>query len=241
MIETQEQTGGRTLRPDQPFRFACRPELACFNTCCRDKRLPLWPYDLLRLRRALDLPSPQVLELYADLEMDPVSGWPALRLRLDDQGRCPFVGEKGCAVYAHRPAACRIYPLARLARPRPGGGPPEVVYQRQETKNCLGWDQPMEHDIAHWDQDQDLAEYHRHNDAMLPLLFHPKRKGRLELNPRQIHAVILAMYNLDVLRSGLEQPVIRGLFDQDRLRAARESDEELLLLGRDFLIKQLFG
>lgn len=241
MIESREQTGGRSLEPGESFCFACRPDLACFNTCCRDKRLPLWPYDVLRLRRALDLPSPSLLERYADLEMDPVSGWPALRLRLDDQGRCPFVGAQGCAVYAHRPAACRIYPLARLARPRPGGGPPEVVYQRQETKGCLGWDQPVEHDVSHWDQDQDLAEYHRFNDAMLPLLFHPKRQGRLELNPTQIHAVILALYNPDMLRESLGQPVLQSCFPEDRLQAARESDEELLLLGRDFLIGRLFG
>jgi Fe-S-cluster containining protein len=241
MIENQSQTGGAPLEPGQRFCFACRPELACFNTCCRDKRLPLWPYDVLRLCRALEAPSSQILEQYAELEMDPVSGWPALRLRLDSQGRCPFVSPAGCAVYAHRPAACRIYPLARLARPGTAGGPPEVVYMRQETKGCLGWDQSVEHDLADWDADQELAEYHHYNDALLPLLFHPKRKGRLNLNPRQLHAVILALYNPEMLRASLSQPVLRDKFDSHRLNTAQQNAEELLLLGRDFLIEQLFG
>ena len=33
--------------------FRCHPGLACFNSCCRNKRLTLLPYDVLRLSRAL--------------------------------------------------------------------------------------------------------------------------------------------------------------------------------------------
>jgi Fe-S-cluster containining protein len=240
MIETQETIQGQKIAPGRTFCFSCGPDLECFNTCCRDKRLPLWPYDVLRLRRALDASSAEILAQYAEMDFDPVSGWPALRLKLDDQGRCPFVTNQGCKVYPHRPAACRIYPLARaIGRPK-GQSEPEILYLRQETKGCLGWDQDREHTVETWTDDQDLALYNQANDDMTPLFFHPKRKGRLDLNPRQIHAVIVALYNLDIFSQMLDTPFFKDLFQQDQIETARESDEDLLLLGRDFLIKQLF-
>lgn len=238
MIETEKEMGGRRLAPGERFCFACGPELECFNSCCRDKRLPLWPYDVLRLRRALELPSAQVLAHYAELEFDPRSGWPALRLRLDQEGRCPLLGPRGCRVYAHRPSACRIYPLAWAQAPEG-----REVFLRQQTKGCLGWNQKREHTVESWVADQELAPYLEANRGLLGLWFHPGRRGRLELNPAQTHAVIAALYNLDVFRRMLEDPATlegTGIPDR-RLEQAREDDEALLLLGRDWLALRLFG
>ena len=39
------------------FTFKCHKGLSCFNTCCRNKLLPLTPYDVLRLKGALGLHS----------------------------------------------------------------------------------------------------------------------------------------------------------------------------------------
>ena len=239
MIETPEQIGGRKLEAGAVFHFQCRPGLDCFNSCCRDKRLPLWPYDLLRLRRGLDLPSDRILEEYAELEMDPVSGWPALRLKLDVRGRCPLLTEAGCRVYDHRPAACRIYPLARAAALRHGRA--EAVYFRQEAPKCLGWGQEREHNLASWTADQGLEPYDRANDRLLPLLFHPKRKGRLNLTQRQVHAVLVALYNLDVFRRMLGQPDFARRFNPAGVEEAMTADETVLDLGIEFLLTTLFG
>ncbi len=240
MIKTKNQMSEDRLGVDEIFRFECKPDLGCFNSCCRDKHLPLWPYDVLRLRRALNLSSADLLERFAELDFDPFSGWPVLRLRLDNQGRCPFVTHRGCRVYADRPAACRLYPLTRAAAPREGRLP-DVIYYRQKTQNCLGWDQDREHKCEAWNRDQGLLPYHQANDKLLPLLFHARRQGRLDLTPPQIHAVIAALYNLDVFK----QMVIKSDFqprpESDRLEAALGNDEDLLLLGRDFLIDKLFG
>lgn len=241
MIETKEDVGGIKIEENEIFNFACKPELACFNTCCRFKRLPLWPYDVLRLRRALDLPSYAVLEKYAELEFDPKSGWPALRLKLDEEGKCPFVSEDGCRVYNHRPAACRVYPLARAVRRGRLDEPLEVVYLRQETENCLGWDQDVSHTTESWTEDQELAEYDQATDRMTDLFFHPKRKGKMELTPQQTHAVIAALYNIDIFRRMITTPEVRRLFEPGDIDAALESDESLLFLGKEFLMKTLFG
>lgn len=243
MIENQDQLAGQRLAPDQAFRFACGPHLACFNTCCADKRLPLMPYDLLRLRRGLNLTSAEVLERYAEMDLDPVSGWPVLRLRLTEDGRCPLVTPQGCGAYADRPAACRTYPLARAVRPDAQGRPAEEVFLRQETPACLGWEAERALTPAQWVEDQGLAPYQAANDALLPLFCHPRRRGRLELRPPQIHAVILALYNLDQWRQLVARPgfaAAQGL-KPGVVEAALASDETLLGLGRDWLLVQLFG
>ena len=241
VLETKEQMGGQQLSAEETFNFACGPNLACFNTCCRNKNLPLWPYDLLRLRRALDLPSYEILETYGELEFDPQSGWPALRLRLNQDGYCPLVTPGGCRVYEHRPAACRLFPLVRAAAPGQAQAGPEVIFLRQETKGCLGWDQDRAHTCGTWVDDQELEPYNQANDQLLPLLFHPKRQSRLQLDPRQIHGIIAALYNLDVFKQMVTQPDFRKKYGASRVEQALASDEELLILGRDFLMDQLFG
>ncbi|MFZ5584814.1 MAG: YkgJ family cysteine cluster protein [Thermodesulfobacteriota bacterium] len=243
MIERDGELQGQRLEPGQDFAFACRPGLACFNTCCAQKRLPLMPYDLLRLRRGLDLTAPEIIERFAELEMDPVSGWPVFRLRLDGRGRCPLLTPDGCEAYAHRPAACRTYPLARAVKADPQGRPAGEVWLRQETPGCLGWGAKRRLTVADWIADQGLAPYQAANDALLPLFCHPRRQGRLRLNQPQIHGVVLALYNLDLWRQAVARPGFaqRQGLDPQRVEAALAADEDLLLLGRDWLRKELFG
>lgn len=243
MIESGGELGGRRIAPGERFNFACRPGLACFNTCCRDKRLPLLPYDFLRLRRALELPAVQVLTGHVELEADPVSGWPAPRIKLTDQGVCPFVTDEGCSVYLHRPTCCRVYPLARAVRPGPGGGPPQEVFLRQETPGCLGWDQPEELDVAAWVAQQGLAPYQAANNYCLRLFMHPARQGEVSLDQAQTHAFISALYNLEAFRPLAASPGFGDKFGFDRQRVdlALSDEEELLKLGVDWLAGVLLG
>lgn len=243
MIESLDSVGGQPLGRGQVFRFACRPGLACFGQCCAGKRLPLLPYDLLRLKRALGLDSAQVLERHVELEEDPASGWPALRIRLTDQNVCPFRGDDGlCGVYEHRPACCRVYPLARLAAPGQGGGPPRVRYVRQDTPGCLGWRADDEMTPAAYAADQALGPYDRHADRLLGLLMHPRRRGKVSLNPRQTHAFIMALYNPEVFAQMLAQPGFaqRAGLDRAQVEAALADEEACLALGQDWLTRQLF-
>ncbi len=244
MIETEEQLAGRKLADGEVFHFACHAGLSCFNTCCAMKRLPVLPYDLLRLCRGLGLKSPEVLERYLELDLDPGSGWPVLRLKLDDKGRCPLVGDKGCTVYPHRPAACRTYPLARAVAAGPGGRPGGETFLRQEAPACLGWREERPMTVDSWVAEQGLLPYQEANDALLGLFFHPRRRGRrLELEPAQIHAVVMALYNLDVFRrlAGQKDFAKRFKLPPQQVRQALRRDEDLLLLGRDWLLKQLFA
>jgi hypothetical protein len=247
VIRPEAQLHGRRLAPGERFRFRCHRELACFNRCCRDKHLPLYPYDALRLRRAAGVSSARLLAEHAELELDPSSGWPVVRIKLAADGRCPFVTATGCGVYEHRPTCCRIYPLARAIAPGPRGEPPTELLLVTEPPGCLGWGEPREITTEQWRDEQGLADYQRANERMLELLFHPARREPMALSDRQLHAYVMGLYNLDVLReawSDARRARACGL-DAAALTAATSdaagADEALLALGIAWVVRELFG
>jgi len=46
------------------FQFNCSPGLSCFTQCCQDVTIVLTPYDILRLKKALGIPSNDFLDNY---------------------------------------------------------------------------------------------------------------------------------------------------------------------------------
>jgi Fe-S-cluster containining protein len=243
VIETQGELPGRRLGADEVLRFRCHPALACFNSCCRDKRLMLLPYDVLRLRRALGCGSAGFLVEHAELEVEAGSGWPTLRLKLAADGRCPFVGEAGCRVYGDRPTCCRIYPLARVVGLDGRGEAADFFVVAGTGERCLGFDAPGSQTVAAWTRGQGLDEYRAANDRVARLFLHPRRPRPLSLAEAEVHAVVMALYNLDVFREFAARP---GFADGCGLPGATvaralASDEALLELGQDWLAARLFG
>ncbi len=243
MIESEAELGGRRLRGDEALPFRCHPGLACFNSCCRDKRLTLLPYDALRLARALRSSSADLLERWAELEIEPASGWPTLRIRLAADGRCPFLRETGCGVYPDRPTCCRIYPLARALRLDRRGDPDAVFVLEATGSRCLGVGAAPAHTVESWTRDQGLAAYHAAHDRAARLFRHPARPRPLALSPAGVHAVVLALYNADVFRQLVGRPgfAAESGFEDARVARALASDEALLELGQDWLARRLFG
>jgi Fe-S-cluster containining protein len=242
VIETEAELSGRRLTRDAPFPFRCHPGLACFNSCCRNKRLGLLPYDVLRLSRALGLGSDAFLARHATLELEPASGWPVVRIALGDDGRCPFVRAEGCAVYADRPTCCRIYPLARAVRLAPDGAPTEVLLVDATEGRCGGFGAPAAGTVDAWTRGQGLEPYRAPNERAARLFLHPRRPRPLALSDADVHAVVMALYNPDVFRRFASRPAFAA---ESGLGAARveeglRSDEALLALGQDWLAARLF-
>ncbi len=243
MIETEGEISGRRLIPSEGWPFGCHSALACFNSCCRDKRLTLLPYDVLRLSRGLGRASGAFLADHAQLEIEPGSGWPTLRIRLLSDGRCPFVGQSGCGVYRDRPTCCRIYPLARAVSLRADGEPQEVFVLAETSARCLGFGAPAAGSVGEWTRGQGLDEYRAANNRAAKLFLHPRRPRPLSLSSADVHAVVMALYNLDTFRELVSQP---GFADRCGFLAARvvgalASSEALLELGQDWLAARLFG
>ena len=129
--------------------------------CCHAQKIPVTPWEIARLARALDLSAVQARErLTSD---------GGTRLRddgpRDDRGRaaCTLLGAQGCSAHADRPLACRLFPLGRnLAEGR-------AVYHMAETHRCAALcpealSQPRIR-VGEWLQQQKVASGEAAHDA----------------------------------------------------------------------------
>ena len=89
------------LKKDGQFSYSCR---ACGH-CCRDKRIQVNPYEILRLSKNLGFSSQEFIERYL-AEEGPY-------IQFESIGACPFLKNSSCTVYPDRPLVCRLYPLGR--------------------------------------------------------------------------------------------------------------------------------
>ncbi len=96
-----DQMEGRRLKESDTFHFRCHGRLACYNRCCRNLNLFLYPYDAIRLKKALSITSDSFLDRYVDAVLKEGTYFPhvLLRMREADEGACPFLVPEGCSVY----------------------------------------------------------------------------------------------------------------------------------------------
>ena len=232
------------LGPGDTFSFSCHSGLACFNTCCRNKHLPLTPYDVLRLKRALGIFSDEFLTRYALYWTDPDTGFPSLCLRMGEEPEkaCPFVTPEGCRVYGDRPTACRLYPLGRAAGRSAQGAGSEPFFFLLDTPGCLGRDEPGALRVEEWQEAQGLGPYLLMNDRMLDIVHHADRDRRRPLDQGQIQKVIVACYNLDVFREFVVKTRLADRLGQNVSKRAGWADDDtaLLDLGLAYLQAGLF-
>jgi Fe-S-cluster containining protein len=218
--------------------------VACFNACCRDLNQSLYPYDILRLKKKLRLSSGEFLEGYTTEHIGPGSGLPIVTLKPNDAGRltCPFVSEKGCRVYADRPASCRTYPLVRaISRCRESGRITEGFMLLKEP-HCLGHNEPQRQTVRQWIEGQEIETYNSTNDKLMEIISLKSRvlPGPLDLKSRQ--RVYLALYDLDNFRNRFfnNGPLDKVDVDPQKLTAAETDDTALLEVGMQWVKQVLF-
>ena len=233
----------KRLQATDTFHFSCHSKLSCFNTCCRNKHLPLTPYDILRIKNNLGIHSDDFLARYVVYRPDPESGFPILSIKMvQEETVCPFVTQEGCAIYADRPTACRLYPLGRSSGIDPEGGQPKEFYALLHITGCHGLREGKAWSVAQWVTDQGLSPYNPMNDKMLEVLFHPRRDPSMPLSEAQQQKVMVACYNLDLFREFVFNTPFLEQFEIDDNTAHRvkTDDTALLNLGVAFLKKALY-
>ncbi|HEX4943584.1 MAG TPA: YkgJ family cysteine cluster protein, partial [Usitatibacteraceae bacterium] len=146
-----------TFGPEREIRFQCRKGIGCWNACCSNIDISLTPYDILRLKRRLDVSSGEFLREYTvpyEMEKDGIAG---VKLRPVEGGTaCRFMKPEGCSVYEDRPTACRYYPVALLSMRRQGEATDRDSYALVKEPHCLGHDEPREITIADYRNEQGL-------------------------------------------------------------------------------------
>jgi Fe-S-cluster containining protein len=233
------------LTADTPFSFDCSPAVPCFNACCRDLNQALSPYDILRLKNRLGLPSGQFLKTHTVRHIGPETGLPVVSLRFDNGSsrQCPFVTPDGCRVYTDRPASCRLYPLARgTSRNRISGRIKERFALIQES-HCRGFCQKTERTAHRWMRDQGLEPYNRFNDLFLEVISLKNRLMPGPLTPEPQSLFYTALYDIDSFRNVISQKNVaeRWRIDPADLSTLETDDSQLLRFAHACVKKFVFG
>jgi Fe-S-cluster containining protein len=231
---------------DGTFRFDCHPDVPCFNRCCAELTLPLTPYDVLRLRRRIDMSGEDFLRRFTIVRSFPDTGFPLPMLRmLDGPGApCPFVSPAGCTVYEDRPGACRCYPLGRGAYMGKDGVAERFFLVREE--HCRGFDKGRERNPAQWFADQQVAVYNAANDRYMRLMAMVRATGK-PLEARLAAMTVLCLFQLDKFRELIATIRIFTSLEADGPRRAAvmntslAGDEDALNFALDWMELVIFG
>ncbi len=233
MESSQPAQDRPALSLDDSFHFICNDNLPCFTRCCRDVSIYLTPYDVLRLRRALQIGSAEVLEHYTRQFLAGDSLIPVVELLMDPGTlRCRLVTDDGCSVYEYRPWACRMYPL--------DPGSKEGEYRPIVGKDrCLGLGEGEGTVVRDWLAGQGVdscAEMDRAFQGVLDQGFQGGRRLTSALGK-----LLFLAYDLDRFAEFLKDEAFRESFDLDdeTHRRAQADDELLLLLAFRYIRKQL--
>jgi Fe-S-cluster containining protein len=205
-VNLYQQAEQECLSLASRFKFHCRPGLTCFNQCCRTPTILLSPYDILRLRQCLGITSGEFLERYTRRETDSLSNLPLIFLDAfsSPEGGCPFAGPEGCRVYAHRPAACRLFPITMGSQLTEKGRLDYYFCRRLDY--CQGFDTDIEWTVESWQANQGFREFAEARQGWLEILLKQGLQGPVEL-PSQVQALIpLVAYDPDEFRRLLLQP-----------------------------------
>ncbi|MGE3962118.1 MAG: YkgJ family cysteine cluster protein [Dehalococcoidia bacterium] len=182
----------RTFIPlDSPLSWGCSGR--GWN-CCTDKDIPLRPYDVHRLARALDRPARALLDdgLFT-LEWDGygiLGGWLATRPYEETRTACVFYGETRdaegnlvaglCNAHAGRPEACRGFPFQRHAdwSAHPDAAADRTAMQVSDCGSCALARPTTARAVM---LDNDLEAYWRADDAYRAVVQYLHKSGLANL------------------------------------------------------------
>ena len=238
---------GVRLKKDDTFTFHCHPGVGCFNRCCRNLNLFLYPYDVIRLKNSVDLSSDQFLDQYVDVVLRESSAFPDVLLRMADNNEktCPFVTESGCLVYPDRPDTCRTFPIEQ-----------GVIYDGHNKKSrmiqffrppdfCLGQHESKIWNAQTWAQDQNAILYNRMTArwADLKRLFQMNPWVDEDWSSPKAKMAFMATYNIDRFRDFVftSSFLKRYKLKNDRIKKIRKDDAELLKLGFEWVKLFVWG
>ena len=227
------------------FRFKCSESVPCFNECCRDLNQFLTPYDILRLKNNLGIPSDLFLKQYTTKHTGPESGLPVITLKPGHTSelKCPFVSNSGCNVYKDRPSSCRTYPLVRFLTHSRKTDHNTEQYLLIKEPHCQGFKQEQTHTIRNWIKEQGIEIYNKMNDLLMEVISLKNRfmPGRLSIKSEQFFH--MACYDLDTFRYHIfNKGILDNLdIDPETLDNVKKDDIELLKTGFKSVKMTLFG
>lgn len=203
-IDKLDKLPGKRLDDGDTFRFQCLSNLDCFNLCCRNLNLFLYPYDVVRLKNKLNISSDEFLDKYVDVVLREASFFPEVLLHMSEgkEKTCPFLTESGCGVYPDRPDACRMFPLEQGAIYEAKTKKVKAVYFFRPPDFCLGQHEKREWTTHTWKDDQNAVLYNKMTGswAEVKRLFQADPWGSQGPDGQKAKMAFMATYNIDRFR-----------------------------------------
>ncbi|WP_031515895.1 YkgJ family cysteine cluster protein [Desulfofalx alkaliphila] len=224
----------RYFSKEDKFNFACHQGLACFNSCCRDISIFLSPYDVLRLKKALQISSQQFLDQYTYI-INTGSGFPMVVIRMPEENdkRCPFVTDKGCSVYQARPWSCRMAPV-------------DIKGENQfgfcfDSSQCQGLLENKQWTVNEWAENQGVDLEQKIEKTFNEIPARVKFTGLSAIDRHIREMFLMACYNLDKFRRFIFDSSFLHLFEipEDVAERIKDNDLELMEFGFDWLVNHL--
>lgn len=235
------------LGPDSRFNFECHKGVSCFTQCCRGINIILTPYDIIRMKNRLELPSDEFLAIYTKPELLEKTDLPVVTLKLMDDERqsCPFVrDDEGCIIYPDRPTTCRYYPVGvATLNYKEGADDSKGFYFFVNEPHCKGFEESREWTVTEWRQDQGVDIHDEINAEWTDLVVRKRSfPPNVRLTEESKRMFFLVSYNIDRYRDFVFNSSFlkRVEVDPETVEKIREDEIELLTFGLRWLKGVLF-
>ncbi len=234
------------LTLDSPLQFECHPGVSCFTACCHNIKIVLTPYDIMVLRRRLNMSAHDFLVQYTEPTYLEKTDMPGVQFKLTgEKYACPFVTQEGCTVYADRPTACRYYPVG-MADFHEGGeeGEEDKFFFLVKEPHCKGFEEQKRWTIREWREDQGVDVRDEMNKEWLRLVMRRKSFSlQATLSEAAQRMFFMASTDLDHFRRFIFESSFLQTYelDAETVERLRHDDEALMLFSFKYLASTLFG
>jgi Fe-S-cluster containining protein len=246
MTTASKQTKKKSLTvlaPEDNFSFACHAGLGCFTRCCRDITIFLTPYDIIRMKNALQMSSEDFLRthtttLIGDLGLPVV----ALKMGEDKQKSCPFVTPQGCTIYKDRPWSCRIYPLQpESTKVTEKAG--REYYSVMDVPFCLGLNENEVLAVKEWKKEQRIPIYREMESLFKKITMNEFLSHKKITNKKIQEMFYMACYDLDRFRRFVFESKFLETFEvqPEVVEKIKHDDVELFKFAMRWLEYGLLG
>ena len=203
-VDNLKALPGRQIKDSDTFCFSCHSDISCFNLCCRNLNLFLYPYDVVRLKKSLGMTSDAFLDRHVDVVLREDNYFPDVLLRMADneERTCPWLSDKGCRVYADRPDTCRTFPVEQGLVQGPGKSKGQRICFFRPPDFCQGQHEDTVWTLTSWAADQDAEQFNNMTLewSRVKALFHRNPWGDEGPEGPGAKMAFMATYNIDQFR-----------------------------------------
>jgi len=233
------------LELEDKIKFRCHKDISCWNQCCSRADVSLAPYDIIRMKKNLNIDSTEFLKNYTvPFEID-AHGIPGIKLRTTDDGACLFMNDEGCSVYEDRPTACRYYPSGLLSMRALGKSEDEQHFLMIKEEHCKGHDEDREITIADYRKEQVVEEFDELNRDWYRIILKKKSTGPTIGAPSDmsLQLFFMASYDVDRFRRFVMSDSFKNMYTitDEEFASFEKDDVKLMTFGFALMKQVLFG